>query len=198
VLRAADHVGAGAPALRGACGQPAVDAEVRLVDADGADVPTGEAGEVAVRAPFAMAGYHAAPELNQAVALPGGFIRTRDVGRFDERGYLYLIDRTSDMIVTGGYNVYPREVEDAIAELPGVMLCAVVGRPDETWVEAVAAFVVRRPGAALTEDEVRDACRARLAGYKVPKLVRFIDQMPLSPVGKPLRRVLRDPLWGRG
>jgi acyl-CoA synthetase (AMP-forming)/AMP-acid ligase II len=108
---------------------------------------------------------------------------------------LYLVDRTSDMIITGGYNVYPREVEDALMVHPAVYECAVVGAPHEKWGEAVTAFVAPRPGAEATEAELIEFARGRLAAYKVPKAVRFIEQIPKSPVGKLLRRALRDPLW---
>jgi fatty-acyl-CoA synthase len=193
VLPASDHVGASAPL--GSCGHPAVDAEIRLIDADGDPVPVGAPGEIAVRAPFTMAGYLNAPALNDATFLGDGWLRTRDVARFDDRGYLYLVDRTSDMIVSGAYNVYPREVEDALHAHPAVAECAVVGAPDERWVEAVVAFVVTRPGATVTESELTAHVRARLAGYKVPKRVEFISAIPKSGVGKVLRRSLRDPLW---
>jgi acyl-CoA synthetase (AMP-forming)/AMP-acid ligase II len=175
------------------CGRPAIDCEMRLVGEDGTEVPAGEPGEIAVRAPFTMAGYLDADELNAATFLPGGWMRTRDVGRFDEAGYLYLIDRTSDMIVTGGYNVYPREVEDVLAAHPAVREAAVVGIPDDKWVEAVTAFVTLR--AEATEAELLAHAREGLAGYKVPKSVRVIDDIPKSAVGKPLRRKLREPFW---
>src|SRR5262249_37883872 len=174
---------------------PAVEAEVRLVDPEGRDVAPGAPGEIVVRAPFGMAGYFNAPALNEATFLPGGWIRTRDVGRFDERGYLSLIDRTSDMIVSGGYNVYPREVEDALLAHPAVLECAVVGAPDERWVEMVVAFVALKPGAEATEEALIGFARERLAAYKAPKSVRFVEQIPKSAVGKVLRRALRDPLW---
>jgi fatty-acyl-CoA synthase len=127
--------------------------------------------------------------------LSGGWIRTRDVGRFDERGYLYLVDRTSDMIVTGGYNVYPREVEDALGSHPAVREVVVVGLPDDKWGEAVTAFVVARAGHEPEPDTLIEHVRGRLAGYKVPKSVRFIDEVPKSAVGKLLRRAVRDPFW---
>ncbi|MGY1778815.1 AMP-binding protein [Geodermatophilus sp. SYSU D01036] len=192
VLGAEDHTD---PSLAGSCGQPSVDAEVLLTDADGAPVPAGEVGELRVRAPFGMAGYADAPELTAGTVTPGGWIRTRDLARVDDRGYLTLVDRTSDMIVTGGYNVYPREVEDVLQAHPAVAGAAVVAAPDPTWVEAVTAFVTLRPGAQVTEDELRDTVRAALAGYKVPKAVHVVDALPLSPVGKVLRRALREPLW---
>jgi acyl-CoA synthetase (AMP-forming)/AMP-acid ligase II len=142
-----------------------------------------------------MKGYLNAPDLNASMFVEGGWLRTRDVGRFDEHGYLYLVDRTSDMIITGGYNVYPREVEDALLAHPAVLECAVVGAPHDKWVETVTAFVVLGSGKTATEDELIEFTRERLASYKVPKSVRLIGQIPKSAVGKVLRRALRDPLW---
>ncbi|MFE3092445.1 class I adenylate-forming enzyme family protein [Streptomyces sp. NPDC059248] len=188
-----DHAEGGE--LLGAAGHPSTDAEVAVTDAEGNPLPAGEIGEIRVRGPFTSVGYYRAPELTAATRTHDGWIRTRDLGRFDDRGYLHLVDRSGDMIVTGGYNVYPREVEDALAAHPAVALCAVVGAPDDTWVESVTAFVALRPGAGAGADELRAHVRARLAGYKVPKSVRFVDSIPMSPVGKVLRRALRDPLW---
>jgi fatty-acyl-CoA synthase len=176
------------------CGRPAIDCEVKLVDEQGDDAAEGEPGEIAVRAPFVMKRYLGDDALNAASFLPGGWLRTRDVGRFDEDGYLYLIERTSDMIVTGGYNVYPKEVEDVLAAHPAVIEAAVVGIPDDKWGEAVTAFVVLRDG-TVEEEALLDHCRGQLAGYKVPKSVRFVAEIPRSAVGKPLRRALRDPFW---
>jgi fatty-acyl-CoA synthase len=188
-----DHAGPERRLL--ACGRPSVDCEIRLIDDKGNDVASGEQGEIALRAPFAMKGYFNAPDLNASTFVEGGWLRTRDVGRFDEDGYLYLVDRTSDMIITGGYNVYPREVEDALLAHPAVLECAVVGAPHEKWVESVTAFVVLRSGGAASENELIEFTRERLASYKVPKSVKFIEQIPKSAVGKVLRRALRDPLW---
>lgn len=192
VLDADDHRD---PALLGTCGHPSVDAEVAVTDNDGAPVGTGDVGELRVRAPFGMAGYAGAPEITAQTLAADGWIRTRDLARVDDRGYLTLVDRTSDMIITGGYNVYPREVEEALLTHPAVTGAAVVGAPDDTWVEAVTAFVTLRPGASASEDELRQTVRARLADYKVPKTVRVIDAIPMSGVGKVLRRALREPLW---
>ena len=192
VLDPADHTD---PTLAGSCGQPAVDAEVLVTAEDGTPLPAGEVGELRVRAPFAMAGYCDAPDLTAETVTPDGWVRTRDLARFDDRGYLTLVDRTSDMIITGGYNVYPREVEEALMAHPAVSGAAVVGAPDATWVEAVTAFVTLRPGAEVTASELQDAVRSALAGYKVPKSVHVVDSLPLSPVGKVLRRALREPLW---
>jgi acyl-CoA synthetase (AMP-forming)/AMP-acid ligase II len=192
VLDAADHTD---PTLAGSCGQASVDAEVRVTATDGTPLPAGEVGELRVRAPFAMAGYHDAPGLTAETVDAAGWVATRDLARFDDRGYLTLVDRTSDMIITGGYNVYPREVEDALMAHPAVSGAAVVGAPDATWVEAVTAFVTLRPGAEVGGAELQDAVRSVLAGYKVPKSVHVVEQLPLSPVGKVLRRALREPLW---
>ena len=186
VLRPEDHVGE----RLGACGQPALDVEIRLVDADGQDVPAGEAGEIAVRAPSMMAGYHDAPELNADTFTADGWLRTRDIGQFDEDGFLYLRDRTSDMIVTGGYNVYPREVEDALMAHEAVSECAVIGLPDDKWVEAVTAVVVLRN--ELADEALIAFVGERLAGYKKPRRVIRIDAIPKTAVGKLDRRALRE------
>jgi fatty-acyl-CoA synthase len=174
------------------CGRPAVECEIRLVDEAGNDAAAGEPGEIVLRAPFAMKGYTdpAIPAF-----LPGRWLRTRDVGRFDDEGYLTLVDRTSDMIVTGGYNVYPREVEDVLSGHPAVAQVAVAGLPDEVWGEAVTAFAVLHEGREADEAELIGFAHRQLAGYKAPKSVRFVASIPLSPVGKPLRRALRDPFW---
>ena len=157
----------------------------------------GEPGEIVLRAPFVMKGY-SDPAIE--AFLPGTrWLRTRDIGRFDDEGYLTLVDRTSDMIVTGGYNVYPREVEDTLAGHPSVAQVAVVGLPDDIWGEAVTAFVVTRDGAARDEAALIAFAHEKLAGYKAPKSVRFVDSIPLSAVGKPLRRALaRAVLGGAG
>ena len=186
-----EHLNASAERLL-SCGRPSIECELRLVDEEGADVPQGEPGEIVLRAPFVMKGY-TDPAIE--TFLPGGWLRTRDVGRFDEEGFLTLVDRTSDMIVTGGYNVYPREVEDALSAHPAVAQVAVVGLPDETWGEVVTAFAVLHEEGAADEATLIAHARAHLAAYKAPKSVRFVDAIPLSPVGKPLRRALREPFW---
>ena len=188
-----DHVGASPERLL-SCGRPSVETEIRLVDEEGRDAAPGEPGEIVLRAPYVMKGY-TDPALNAAAFLPGGWLRTRDIGRFDAEGYLTLVDRTSDMIVTGGYNVYPREVEDVLSGHPSVAQVAVVGLPDDIWGEAVTAFAVLHEGAAADEAALIAHAHAHLAGYKAPKSVRLVDSIPLSPVGKPLRRALREPFW---
>jgi acyl-CoA synthetase (AMP-forming)/AMP-acid ligase II len=192
-LGKADHVAASPERLL-SCGRPSVETEVRLIDEEGHDAAPGEPGEIVLRAPFVMKGYTDAA-LSDATFLPGGWLRTRDIGRFDDEGYLTLVDRTSDMIVTGGYNVYPREVEDLLSGHRAVAQVAVVGLPDDVWGEAVTAFVVRHQGADADEGALIAYAHEHLAGYKAPKSVRFVDAIPLSPVGKPLRRALREPFW---
>lgn len=190
VLRPEDHV----PELLGACGRPSVDMQVRLVDAAGQDVPQGMEGEIAVRAPTTMAGYFDAPALNAEMFLEGGWLRTRDVGVFDQQGMLHLKDRTSDMIITGGYNVYPREIEDILLSHPAVGECAVVGLKDSKWVEAVTAVVVLKPGQKATEQALVDFVAARVASYKKPQKVIFTDSVPKTLIGKINRRALREAL----
>ena len=196
VLDAAAHVGPDADRLLGTCGTPSVDAEVRLVDPDtGQDVRDGEPGEMWVRAPFTFRGYRNAPELTERTLRPEGWVATRDVAVRSADGYLTLVDRTSDMIITGGYNVYPREVEDVLLSHPSVAEAAVVPAPDETWVEAVTAYVTSTPGTDADPAALQAFTREHLAAYKVPKQVHVVEAIPKSAVGKVLRRALRDPLW---
>ena len=190
VLRPEDHVGE----RLGACGQPGIDVEVRLIDDKGDDVPAGEPGEIAVRMQGSVAGYDEAPELTAETFLPDGWVRTRDIGQFDAQGFLYLKDRTSDMIITGGYNVYPSEVENALLSHEAVRECAVIGVPDEKWVEAVTAVVVLRPGAAADAQALVAHVAAQLASYKKPREVVFADEIPKTAVGKLNRKALRDRL----
>lgn len=186
-----EHVDASAERLL-SCGRPSVECELRLVDENGNEVPPGEPGEIVLRAPFMMKGY-SDPSIE--AFLPGGWLRTRDIGRIDGQGFVTLVDRTSDMIVTGGYNVYPREVEDTLSAHPSVAQVAVVGLPDDIWGEQVTAFAVLRDGHAADEARLIAFARERLAAYKTPKSIRFVPEIPLSPVGKPLRRALREPFW---
>jgi len=195
VLTKADHQGADADRRLLSCGRVSLDCEVRLVDDNGDSVAPGEPGEILVRAPFAMIGYHDADALNAETMTSDGWIRTRDVGQFDSDGYLYLVDRTSDMIVSGGYNVYPREVEDVLTSHPAVREAVVVGLPHDKWGEVVTAFVALRADHHAQPDDLMAFARLHLAGYKVPKEVRYIDEVPKSAVGKLLRRAVRDPFW---
>jgi acyl-CoA synthetase (AMP-forming)/AMP-acid ligase II len=175
-------------------GRAAIGCEVRVVDAMGNEVARGEVGEVAVRGPGVMLGYWNKPA-ETAAALRDGWMFTGDGGRMDEDGYLFIVDRIKDMIVTGGENVYSVEVESAVAAHPAVASCAVIGVPNDQWGELVHAFIVRKPGASVDEAAIVAHCKERIAGYKCPRQVSFIDAMPLSGAGKILKTQLRAPFW---
>ena len=173
------------------CGREVITMELRLIDDDGEDVAHGDVGEIAVRSINNMAAYWRLPDETDAT-LVDGWVRTGDMARRDDDGYLYVVDRKKDVIITGALNVYPKEVEDVLYKHPAVALAAVVGVPDEEWGEAIKAFVVLRPGKTATSDELIEICRGELASYKKPRHVAFVDELPLSPVGKVMRRALRD------
>ncbi|MEU7868730.1 AMP-binding protein [Dactylosporangium sp. NPDC049140] len=184
------------PGLLRSCGRPDPSSELRVVDpVTLEELPTGSPGEVLIRSAQVMAGYWQRPE-ETAYTLPGdGWMRTGDVGRLDSEGYLYLVDRAKDMIVSGGENVYPAEVERALQGHDEVAEVAVVGAPSARWGESPVAVVVREPGSELTEEALIAWVRERLAHYKCPVAVRFEDALPRNASGKVLRRVLREPLW---
>ena len=175
----------------GSSGMPALHTECRIVDEAGSDVPVGAVGELWVRGPNVTPGYWNRPEAT-AEAITDGWLHTGDAARQDDEGYYYIVDRWKDMYISGGENVYPAEVEDVVYQLPGVAEAAVIGVPDERWVEVGRAVVVRREGAALTEAEVVRHCAERLARYKVPKSVVFVDELPHNATGKILKRELRE------
>jgi long-chain acyl-CoA synthetase len=180
-------------AFNGSIGLPIPSTEVAIKDDAGNDLPPGEIGEICVRGPQVMKGYWNRPDETAKVMLPDGWLRTGDVGRMDERGFVYIEDRKKDMILVSGFNVYPNEVEAAAVTCPGVLEAAAVAQRDEHSGEVVALFVVRKnPG--LTEQDVVDCCRQSLAPYKVPKHVYFKNDLPKSNVGKILRKSLRDEL----
>ncbi|MBL0087519.1 MAG: AMP-binding protein [Ideonella sp.] len=176
----------------GTTGLPLPSTDIKLLDDDGHEVAIGQAGEICAKGPQVMSGYWEKPEANAAAFTADGYFKTGDVGVFDERGFLKIVDRKKDMILVSGFNVYPNDVEAVASACPGVAECACVGVPDEKSGEAVKLFVVKTPGATVTEAEVVAYCRTELTGYKVPKIVRFIDALPKSAVGKILRRELRD------
>jgi acyl-CoA synthetase (AMP-forming)/AMP-acid ligase II len=176
------------------CGLPRPGLEVKIVDAGGEEVPTGAVGEVVIKSPVVMKGYWNKPEAT-AAAVRDGWMHTGDAAWRDEDGYFYIYDRVKDMIVTGGENVYPAEVENAIAGHPDVADVAVIGVPDDKWGEAVKAIVVARPGAAHDPSSVIAWSRERIANYKVPKSVDFVEAIPRNITGKILRRELRRPYW---
>lgn len=185
---------ADAPAhLRRSAGRPVPIAEVRIVDREGLPVPTGTVGEIAARGPMVMKGYWNKPQ-QTADVLRDGWMHTGDGGYMDEQGFLFVVDRLKDMIVTGGENVYSAEVENAISLLPQVSMCAVVGIPDERWGESVHAVVVLRPNQRLTKEELVAHCKQEIAGYKCPRSIEFRTEIPLSPAGKMLKYKLRESL----
>jgi acyl-CoA synthetase (AMP-forming)/AMP-acid ligase II len=175
----------------GSVGRPALGVEARIVDEDGNDVPRGAVGEIVYRGPTVMLGYHGRPEAT-AEAFAGGWFHSGDLVREDDEGFIYVVDRLKDMLISGGENVYPAEVERALVEHPAVAEVAVVGVPHPRWVETPLAVVVAEPGAEVGEDELIDHCRARLAGYKKPAAVVFVEDLPRNAAGKVLKRQLRE------
>ncbi len=177
---------------KSACVGPAVPfLELRIVNEQDQDVPPGEVGEVVCRGPSIMKGYYKDPQ-GTAEALRGGWLHTGDLGRLDEEGFLYIVDRKKDMIISGGENIYPREIEELLYRHPDVQDAAVVGVPDPLWGESVRAFVVPKPGHSMTEEGVIEYCKAHLAGYKKPRSVKFVDSLPRNPSGKVLKNKLRE------
>ena len=174
-------------------GRPFPWVELRIADPQtGAELGSREVGEVWLRAPNVMAGYYNHPEETAAAVTEDGWLRTGDGGYLDDEGYLFLTDRIKDMIVSGGENVYPIEVEEVVAQHPDVAEVAVIGVPDPRWGETVMALVVRHTGAKCTEEELVEFARARLAGYKLPRSVEFVEKLPRTPTGKVLKRELRE------
>jgi long-chain acyl-CoA synthetase len=177
------------------CGQVALGCEVKVVDADRKEVPRGTTGELAVRGANIMTGYWNKPDETAAV-LENGWYYTGDGAYMDREGFVFIVDRLKDMIISGGENVYSAEVENAISLIPGVGEVAVIGVPDEQWGERVHAIIVAKPGVTLTADDVMTHCRDQIAGYKCPKSVDFrATALPLSGAGKVLKRELREPYW---
>ena len=191
-----DHRAAleGRPDLLASCGQPLPGTEIRIVDSDGSDLPPGEVGEVVARGPQLMLGYWNRPD-DTAVALRDGWLWTGDAGALDKDGYLTIHDRLRDMVVSGGENVYPNEVENALLAHPSVAEAAVIGVPSETWGESVHAVVVARPDTELDLDELDAHCRQRLAGFKVPRSYEISDALPRNASGKVRKHLLREPHW---
>ena len=175
----------------GTIGLPIPSTDVMIADDDGKPLQTGQIGEICIKGPQIMEGYWQRPEETAEVMLPGGWLRTGDIGRMDDDGYFYIEDRKKDMILVSGFNVYPNEIENIVVEMDGVLEAAAIGVPDERSGEIVKIFVVRKDE-SLCEKDVLDYCRANLTGYKRPKLVEFRDELPKTNVGKILRRELRD------
>ena len=185
----------GRPRKPGSIGTPVAGVQMRVVDDAGAEVPQGEVGEVAIRGHNVMKGYWRDPDAT-AAAIPDGWFRTGDLARVDEDGYFYIVNRKKEMIIRGGYNVYPREIEEALYEHPGVAGAAVVGIPHESLGEEVGAAVALKPGASATPEELREFVRERVAAYKYPRQIWLVDQLPKGPTGKILRREVQPPAAG--
>jgi fatty-acyl-CoA synthase len=177
------------------CGRPAPGHEIRVVGSDNAALPPGEVGEIQIRAGNVMKGYWNKEEATRKAVCRERWFSTGDAGFFDADGYLYIHDRVKDMIVSGGENIYPAEVENALMGHPAIADVAVIGVPDERWGEAVKAIVVKKPGIEAPPDEIIAYARQRIAGYKLPKSVDFVDTLPRNPSGKVLRKDLRRPYW---
>jgi long-chain acyl-CoA synthetase len=195
-LSRADHADTGHPRYRerlGSVGVARTDVEVRVVDGNDRDVPPGEVGEIVVRGDVVMQGYWANPAAT-AKTLAGGWLHTGDVGAFDADGYLTLKDRSKDMIISGGSNIYPREVEEVLLKHPGVLECSVVGRPSADWGEEVVAFVVARPGASVEPRALDALCLDHIARFKRPKEYRLVAALPKNNYGKVLKTELRAAL----
>lgn len=193
VLKPEDHVLDGSPktlARLASCGRPVVNYEIRVVDKEDHDVPVGEVGEIIGRSEAMMIGYWQMPE-QTAKKLRNGWLHTGDLGRTDEDGYVYMVERKDDLIISGGVNVYPREIEEVLYGHPAVSEASVIGLPDEHWGEVVKAVIVPKHGAQVTEKEIIEFCGKNLAGFKKPKTVDFWTELPKSPQGKILKKDIR-------
>lgn len=195
-LSSEDHRKAldGRPELLRSCGRPSIGGAVKVVDSNGNEKPPGEVGEIWLKSETNMIGYYNLPEAT-TTNLTNGWVHTGDAGYMDQEGYLYLKDRIKDMVVSGGENIYPVEVENAIATHNAVVDVAVIGIPDDKYGEALLAFVVTKADMTLTLEELVDSCRDKIAGYKIPRQLEIIDELPRNPSGKILKKVLRAPFW---
>jgi fatty-acyl-CoA synthase len=193
VLRKADH-DPRTPELFLSCGFPIAACEVKILDAEDHEVETGEAGEICVRAPHVMAEYWKRPE-QTAETLKNGWLHTGDIARADERGYMFILDRKKDMIVSGGFNIFPREVEDVLSQHADVAMVAVVGVPDDKWGEAVTAVIVAREGARPNVEELINLVKARKGSAHAPKHIKFVTELPMTGVGKVDKKVLKAGFW---
>ena len=182
----ADHA-----ARPGTIGRVLAGNQIRILGEDGSELPAGEIGELYVRNSMLITGYHGDRESTEK-AMRDGFFSVGDLGRVDADGFVYLASRVHDMVISGGVNIYPAEVEEHLHRHPDVLDAAVVGVPDDDWGERLVAFVVTRPGVDLTSEEVIQFCREGLADYKRPRRVEFMDALPRNPTGKVLKRVLRE------
>jgi acyl-CoA synthetase (AMP-forming)/AMP-acid ligase II len=179
----------------GSVGRPGVGVDLRLVDDEGDPVPTGERGEILLRSTAQFSGYYGRPDLTAEAVTRDGWLRTGDIGVLDGEGFLFVVDRKKDMVISGGMNVYPKEVEDVLYLLPGVSECAVFGVPDDKWGEALCAVVVLSEAATLDDVAIIEHCRSKLAKFQVPKLVHLEPSLPKTATGKYDKQALRTPYW---
>jgi acyl-CoA synthetase (AMP-forming)/AMP-acid ligase II len=183
------------PQRLASCGRPIGESEVRVVNEAGEPVRGDEVGEIVVRGPDVFAGYWKEPELTKQAFDAQGWLHTGDLAKVDDEGFIYIVDRSKDMIISGGFNIYPTEVEQALYAHPAVYEACVIGVPDETWGEAVKAVVVLRPGLEATEADIVRHCRELLADFKKPRSVEFVAELPRNPNGKISHKLVREPYW---
>ena len=182
----------------GSVGKPIAHVEYRIVGDDGREVPTGEVGELLIRGPNVFVGYWQKPDASREVLDEDGWFHSGDLARVDAEGYYYIVDRKKDMVISGGENVYPAEIEQVLHQRPEIAEVAVLGTPDARWGEAVTAVVALKAGQQLDADELIAWARQRLAGFKCPRVVRFVDSLPRTTTGKLLKRELRRQFGGDG
>jgi long-chain acyl-CoA synthetase len=195
VLFKEDHVLEGPKAkLLSSAGKVGLPVEARIVDENDTPLKPGEVGEIEIRGKNIMMGYWKNPEFT-ATTLREGWLHTGDMGMIEEDGYIYLVDRKADMIITGGENVYPKETEDVLYAHPAIKECAVVSAPDDRWGKRIQTVVVLKAGQTVTEEELISHCKSKLAGYKCPKKIEFWDELPKTPIGKILRKDVKKHFW---
>ena len=197
VLTASDHIEAlkSNPHRLGSCGRPVFDTEVRVVNEKGEEVRPGDLGEITAHGPDIIRGYYKDPELTRKTIVDG-WIRSGDMARVDEEGYIYIVDRKTDMIITGGFNVYPSEIEQVLYKHPAILEACVLGVPDDKWGEAIKAVVVLKKGQSATEEEIIGFCKTLLSSFKKPQSVDFWNEIPKNPNGKIARRTVKEKYWG--
>jgi len=197
LLRPEDHVLDGTPEQLKrltSAGKEMLGIEVKVVDEQGEEVKAGDLGEIIIKGENNMLGYWEQPE-ETTEALRNGWFYSGDMGTVDDEGYIFILERKKDMIISGGENIYSREIEDVLASHPAVAEGSIIGVPDEVWGESVKAVIVVKEGESVTEQEIIDFCASKLAGYKKPKSVDILTELPRTPAGKVLKRLLRDPYW---
>jgi long-chain acyl-CoA synthetase len=176
------------------CGQPAIDVDVKIVDEHGGELGVNEVGEIMAKHAWLMKGYWNKPELT-AQTMEDGWVHTGDMGYMDEEGFLFIVDRKKDMIISGGENIYPREIEEVLYGHPAVLEAAVIGAPNDTWGEEVKAFIALKRGLVASEEEIIGFCKDKLAAYKKPKSIEFMDELPKTGSGKIFKKVLKEKCW---